>query len=272
MQKIECKNHDLELYLLSAGEYYSDAGAAMGVLPRKLWDKKISLDSDFCMKFQLNSLLVKTKDYNLLVDAGIGTVLTDKQKKIYKPSNYTLIDEINSVGLSKEDIDYVVLTHLHFDHAGGILSDEESLSFSNAEFIIQSSELEIALFPDSLNLAAYPLHQHYQVLKNYPKLNLLDGDYQIAPFINIKKVQGHSNGMQILEIKTDNEYFCFAGDVFPTVFHLNPAVTSAYEVDRTHLVNVKRYIIDKLNQTKGTLILGHEIEKSIIKFPIVSNF
>jgi glyoxylase-like metal-dependent hydrolase (beta-lactamase superfamily II) len=268
MQKITYKDQDIKLYLLSAGEYYSDAGAAMGVLPRKLWDQKIKLDFDFCMKFELNCLLIKTNNHNILVDTGIGENYTEKQKRIYKPSKFLLLEELIATGTPKEDIDYVILTHLHFDHTGGILSKDNRLNFPNAEYIIQQSEFEIALNPDILNQSAYPLKSHYELLKNHNKLHLINNDYQLNKEITIKKTSGHSKGMQIVEINSNDDMVCFSGDLFPTRFHLNPAVTSAYEVNRETIIKEKINIIDRLNKTQGRLILGHEKESPILKFPL----
>lgn len=266
MLKIPCLRKDIEVYLISAGHYFTDAGAAMGVLPHKLWYNKIELDDDYCMKMQLNCLLIKSEKFNILIDCGIGDNYSENQKKIFKPGKFILLSELNSVGIDKKDITHIVLTHLHFDHAGGILTSSNEFLFKNSKVIIQKDEWDTALEPDKLNAAAYPLAEHYQFLSSFSNLFIVDGEYEIARNVFVVKTGGHSPGMQIVKILDNESIIYFAGDVFPSGLHLNPTITSAYEISRKDLFIVKENILKDLKKYKGTLILSHEIENPIIHF------
>jgi glyoxylase-like metal-dependent hydrolase (beta-lactamase superfamily II) len=264
MQKIVTKRSDIEVYLVSAGFYHADAGAAMGVLPYKLWHDKIETDENHCIKMDLHCLLIKTKKHNILVDTGIGEYLTDRLKKIYRPGDFTLVEEIASAGLTANDIDIVIFTHLHFDHAGGILSTDKEMIFPNARYIIQKSEWETATNPDILNSAAYSLKEHYSLISD--KLILIDGVYEVDNEIFLEKIGGHCPGMQILRIEDESELIYFAGDAFPLKFHLNPTVTSAYDISRVDLCTTKEKIKNDLERTGGKLILSHDRVEPIIYF------
>jgi glyoxylase-like metal-dependent hydrolase (beta-lactamase superfamily II) len=267
MQPVATNRPDIELYLLSAGDYSADVGAAMGVLPYKLWHEKVAIDEFHSIRMRLYCLLIKTPTTMILVDTGIGEVLNDRLKKIYRPSEFTLIDEIRETGYKPEDIKYVVLTHLHFDHAGGIISQCKELLFPNAEYIVQTDEWNTARNPDTLNLASYSLTEHYEILEKSNKVKTIEGDFEIATGVFVEKIGGHSLGMQIVRIVDGNEVIYFAGDAFPTRFHLNPIVNSAYDISRIDMCRVKENIKIDLNKNGGKLILSHDIVEPIIIFP-----
>ena len=265
MKEIVCNHNNLKLYVLSAGHYFADAGAAMGVYPYKLWYDKVKLDENNCIQMGLNCLLIKTDTLNILVDTGIGDCISDRQKKIYRPSKSTLLDELYQTGLKEDDIDIIVLTHLHHDHAGGVLNEDGDFIFKNAKYIIQRVEFETALSPDLLNMAAYPLVEHYKMLNENANVELVDGTKEIAEGVWVERVEGHSNGMQMVKILGGDSCVIYAGDAFPSKFHLPPAITSAYELSRRDLYFNKEIILSLLKSHKGKLILSHDKNDAVIQ-------
>ena len=266
MIKIPSNRKDIEIYLLSAGQYLADAGAAMGVLPYRLWRDKVRIDEDHCLVMALHCLLVKTKAHNILVDTGIGEYLSDRLIKIYRPGKFTLIEELSLVGLQPNEVDRIVLTHLHFDHAGGLLSTAKELLFPAAEYIVQTDEWATALNPDTLNVAAYSLREHYEALKDSGRVKLTSGESEIDSGVFLEKIAGHSVGMQLVKILDEKQLIYYAGDAFPLNAHLSPAVTSAYDLCRNTLCTVKENIKETLRNTGGKLILCHEMTEPIISF------
>ena len=258
MQKIQTKRTDIEVYVASAGQYYADAGAAMGVLPYKLWRDKVELDSAHRILMELNCLFIKTAQANILVDCGIGEYLSEKQIKIYSPGKFTLIDELASVGVKKEDIHLIAFTHLHFDHAGGVINKDKKLIFKNAKYIMQKEEWDIAMNPDTLNTASYSIKDQYHALSLSGKVETIKGKYEITSGIFLEKVGGHCPGMQIVKIDDSEGLIVFGGDIFPTHFHLNPSVTSAYDICRVKVCAEKEKIKTEIAQRGGLLIFGHE--------------
>lgn len=247
---------------ISAGYYWSDAGAAMGVLPRAIWDKKIQTDDKFRLRMELNCLYFESKDKKFLVDTGIGNRVSEKQKKIYNPSEYMLFYELDKLGINPVDIDIVVLTHLHFDHAGGLIflneRGEMGLSFPNAEHYIQEREWQTAKYPDELNQAAYNFQENLALLESNGKVQLINGDCQIDENVKIVLTGGHSEGCQILELETEQGLMIYAGDIIPSQMHINLPVISAYDVSRKDTFTAKKRILDVLAENKGTLILNHD--------------
>lgn len=252
---------DISLYRVDAGSYWTDGGAMLGVLPRAIWGKSVQTDERHRKNLALNLLLIKTADRTILVDTGLGNRLTDKQREIYRPSSFQLPAALAELGVRDVDVTDVVLTHLHFDHAGGILTgfgDHDALTFPKARHWIQQREWEIAKNPDGLNRAAYFFDQQLALLEARGKQQLIEGNQEIALGVKLVKTGGHTFGSQIVEIDSPDGFYIYAADIVPTFFHVSPAVTSAYDVCREDTFKAKQYIFKRLKEKNGTLLLNHD--------------
>ena len=253
----------MKIFKLDAGFYYTDGGAMMGVNPWAIWGKSKATDERRRIKLALNLLLIVGHERVILVDTGIGNRLSDKQKQIYKPSDYILEQSLASLGYKGTEITDVILTHLHFDHAGGLITsypDADRATFPNAQLWCQKSEWEMAKNPDGLNRAAYNYPQQLEALEGTAKIRLIDGELEIAPGIRVKKVGGHSVGSQIVEIDSQDGFYIYPADIIPTKFHLSLAITSAYDVNRKESFLAKSYIHERLKEKEGNLLLNHDTE------------
>ena len=250
-----------QIFPVPAGYYWSDCSAFMGVLPYALWQKKTLLDQKQRRKLNLNLLLIKSEKHNILIDTGIGNRLSDKQRDIYQPSEFLLPFSLAELGLKDRDITDVIMTHLHFDHAGGIITNFgtcDALTFPKARYWIQKAEWEIAKNPDELNRSAYNFEQQLALLEKKGNITLIDGEAEIAPGILLTLVGGHTLGSQIVTIDFGTDYYIYAGDIIPTLFHTSLAITSAYDVSRIQTVTAKKLIYSRLKEHNGILILDHE--------------
>lgn len=251
----------MTLQLVSAGHYWTDAGAFFGVLPWFIWHDKVELDARQRLKMNLNLLLIQTQDRNILVDTGVGNRLNKRRAEIYNPSEFELPASLQSLGLQISDISDVILTHLHFDHAGGVVSsvgEKDVLTFPNAVYHIQQTEWEMAQNPDKLNKAAYQFEHQLSLLEQTGRLHFLQGDAEILPHLFVRLVGGHTIGMQIVEVLLDGIPYIYAGDIIPTRFHLPLAITSSYDISRAASYQAKQLIYDKLTQHNGFLLLDHD--------------
>jgi glyoxylase-like metal-dependent hydrolase (beta-lactamase superfamily II) len=233
----------------------------MGVLPYAIWSKKVQVDDKRRKKMDLNLLLIVSKDRRILVDTGLGNRLSDKQKEIYRPSEFALPLSLAELGFRDCDITDVIMTHLHFDHAGGIvtgLADRDILTFPEARYWIQSDEWAMARHPDSTNQAAYAFEHQLALLEKLGKIELIDGETEIADGISCVKTGGHTVGSQFVQIDSPDGFFIYAGDIIATKFHTSMAITSAYDVCRSDTVKAKRLIYDRLKARNGYLLLDHD--------------
>ncbi|NLH93531.1 MAG: MBL fold metallo-hydrolase [Candidatus Cloacimonetes bacterium] len=252
---------DISLHKIDAGDYWTDGGAMLGVLPRAIWGKSVQTDERHRKNLALNLLLIKMADRVILVDTGLGNRLSEKQRDIYRPSAFLLPVSLAELGIRDADVTDVVLTHLHFDHAGGIITgfgDHDALTFPKARHWIQRQEWETAKNPDGLNRASYDFPRQLALLEERGRQQLIDGSEEIAPGVTLVKTGGHTCGSQIVEIDSAHGYFIYAGDIMPTLFHVSPAVTSAYDVCREDTFKAKQYISARLKEKNGTLLLNHD--------------
>ncbi len=250
------------IHKVMAGHYWSDGGAFMGVLPYALWKEKATVDERRRQKLNLNLLLIYSDGRWILVDTGLGNRLSDKQREIYQPSEFLLPAALSELGLKDSDITDVIMTHLHFDHAGGVVTgfgSHEALTFPNATYWIQQSEWEMAKYPDELNKAAYSFQHQLSLLEDTGKLCLINGEKDIAPCITAVWSGGHSVGHQFVQIDFGDRFYIYAGDIIPTWFHTSLAITSAYDVSRKESFEAKKLIYSRLKERHGSLLLDHDL-------------
>jgi glyoxylase-like metal-dependent hydrolase (beta-lactamase superfamily II) len=224
---------DFELTWLNGGTFELDGGAMFGVVPKVLWQKKYPPTEDNYIPLTAWPILVRTQQALVLIESGIGNKLTEKQKKIYRiREEWSVIGELKQLGISREDIDFVVLTHYDFDHAGGVVTQDgagrHSLTFPKADHIIQKKEWEDVLKPNIRSVNTYwPLN--IELLKDSNRLNLVNGTAEVVPGISVVHTGGHNGGHQIVMLESKGEKALHLGDLLPTHAHANPLWVMAYD-------------------------------------------
>ncbi|HNZ06364.1 MAG TPA: MBL fold metallo-hydrolase [Candidatus Cloacimonadota bacterium] len=251
----------MKTFKVFAGDYWTDGGAMMGVLPWAIWGTRVPTDERRRKKLSLNLLLIVNYDRVILVDSGLGNRLSERQMDIFKPSEFLLPASLAELGYRDVDVTDVIMTHLHFDHAGGLItafSDGDRLTFPNANVWVQHSEWETAKHPDGLNRAAYDFDHQLALVESSGLLRLIDGSVEIAPGVKVDKVGGHSVGSQIVEIDAGDKFWIYAGDIIPTMFHTSLAITSAYDICRKDTFRAKQRVYQVLKDRGGYLLLDHD--------------
>jgi glyoxylase-like metal-dependent hydrolase (beta-lactamase superfamily II) len=231
--KIGFKIGDFELTWLNGGVFELDGGAMFGVVPRVLWQKKYPPSEDNFIPLNCWPLLVRTPKHLVLIEAGLGNKLTDKQKKIYRvKEEWSVLKDLAQLGISREDINYVILTHFDFDHAGGVILQEPDgslgLTFPNAWHILQRMEWDDVRSPNIRNINTYwPVNN--ELLRGSRNLELIEGSVDVVPGITVHHTAGHNNGHQIVSLTSKNERALHLADLLPTHAHFNPLWIMAYD-------------------------------------------
>lgn len=263
------KTGQYELSIVNAGYLAMDCGAVFGVVPKALWQRQVQCDEKNRMLMSLNCLLLESGKRKILVDTGVGNGLGEKLRKIYNiQDNTSIADSLAEKGLKPEDITDVLVTHLHFDHAGGLMDHSTKASFfRNARYYTGEQQFQWAQSPSLIDRASYK-KRNYMPLYKSGRLQLLKPGEQPFDGIRLYQTTGHTPGMITLEVikKHNPVYYC--ADIFPTHFHVPGNYISAYDLHPLDLLREKQFFLKKVHKNKGILIFPHD---SVIVAASVAN-
>jgi glyoxylase-like metal-dependent hydrolase (beta-lactamase superfamily II) len=235
---------DMTIHFLNDGFWWDDGGAQFGIVPRELWEREKPANARHRIKMSLTCPLIITGQELVLVDTGIGNRLSEREQAIYTPERGEgLVGGLRVHGFAPADVTHVVLSHLHFDHVGGVIdkspSGEIRPIFSRARFYIQRSEWELAMAPPDERLAAAYRHAP-ECLKALEQVELLDGDLTLTPQIRTVVSGGHTSPHQCVIVEAGGTGLIHLADIVPTTSHLRLAWNAAYDTDPLMTIAAKK--------------------------------
>lgn len=242
------------------GKFKLDGGAMFGIVPKVLWNKTNPSDDRNRILLALNCLLIRTNDLTVLVETGIGEKFDEKNRDIYGVDRTNTLDSgLAGMGLSRQDIDAVILTHLHFDHAGGNTVTEpngEAVSaFPRAKFFIQRGEWEDAVSPSVRSRASY-LPENFLPIR--PQVHFLEGDTEIFPGISVKVTRGHTANHQIVLLDSEGKRAVFWGDLIPTSSHVKIPYVMGYDLYPLDSIVWKERLLKEAVQDQWLSVWVHD--------------
>jgi glyoxylase-like metal-dependent hydrolase (beta-lactamase superfamily II) len=222
---------DFELIAVSDGTYRLDGGAFFGVVPKIMWEKKVKADAENYVPVGLNSVVVRTGRQTILIETGIGNKMPERLVKIFgQPAK--LLDNLATAGVSPEDIDIVINTHLHFDHCGWntmFQRDKVVPTFPKAKYYAPEGEWQHGRLQLERDAISY-MSENYDPLIRTGQMELLQGDHEIAPGISVKVFPGHTEHMQAVVIKSGGHTACYISDLIPTSAHIDLTWVMAFDL------------------------------------------
>ena len=252
---------ETRVHLLSDGAFALDGGAMFGVVPRAIWQKSDPPDDKNRVPLALNVALVETAGKRILVDTGIGDKWGEKERAIYRiDRTRTLLGSLNDLGLTADDIDVVVNTHLHFDHAGGntrMLDGKAVPTFPKARYVVQMGEWEDATHPHERNRASY-LEENFVPLAEAHQLEPVQGESEIAPGVRVVPVGGHTAFHQMVVVEGGGETLVIPTDLVPTASHLPLAFVTGYDLFPVGTLEAKRRLMKNVVERGWTLLFYHD--------------
>ncbi len=225
---------DFEIYGLRDGFFYLDGGAMFGVVPKVLWERKCPADIKNRIKLALNSFLIRTPEALVLVETGIGSKFDQKFQDIYGVERIPgLVASLLGKGFKPDDIDFVINTHLHFDHCGGNTSHDKGgrlvPTFPRAKHIIQKGEWESALHPNEREKSSY-LQENFLPLEKHGVLEIVDGNQSVVQGVEVVLAPGHTSRHQCVKVwSVGRTLFCL-GDLVPTSAHIGLPYIMSYDL------------------------------------------
>ena len=222
---------DFELIAVSDGTYRLDGGAFFGVVPKVMWEKKVKADAENYVPVGLNSVVVRTGEHTVLIETGIGNKLPERLIKIFgQPAK--LLDNLNAAGISPEDIDIVINSHLHFDHCGWntMIKDGRIVpTFPKAKYYAPEGEWQHGRLQLERDAISY-MSENYDPLIKTGQMELLQGDQEIVPGISVRVFPGHTLHMQAVIIESGSQTACYISDLIPTSAHIDLTWVMAFDL------------------------------------------
>ena len=242
------------------GSLSLDGGAMFGTVPRTMWSRLIPPDEDNRVRIATRSLLVDAGDRRFLADAGSGEKLSEKMRSIYALDSRSP----REAGLDPETVTDVVLSHMHFDHAGGIcrFSDgyrrDLELCYPKARVLLQADNYAAASRPNPRERASY-LKEDVAGLA-LARLELTRGSVEIHPGLWVHQTDGHTRGQQWLEARNGRESVAFPSDLLPTSHHLNSAYTMSFDMCAETLLAEKEAFLERAVEAGWIVVFVHDPE------------
>tara|TARA_Y100000589_G_scaffold258483_5_gene247843 strand:- start:2778 stop:3542 length:765 start_codon:yes stop_codon:yes gene_type:complete len=230
-----------------------------GVVPKPVWSRVVSPDQDNCIPLQTNCLLLEMDGSRILLETGNGSKWSAKERTIFGLEDRTIDVALGEVGVSPDQIDLVILTHLHFDHAGGLTRqspDGQLIStFPSAEIVVQEQEWEDAMANRSTMSATY-LRNHLDPVAD--QIRRITGETTIIDGIRAIPTPGHTWGHQSILIDDANGPLCFTGDLLPTANHVGRSWSMGYDMLPHDTLLTKERILNRAVEEGWRLVLDHE--------------
>ena len=252
---------DFEITPFVERKFRLDGGSMFGVIPKTMWERLIPADERNLIPMQTNLFVLRANGKVMLFDAGLGDSLTEREEKIYNidsPSH--LESSLETLGLTPEQIDVVILTHLHTDHAAGAVKREGDRfvpRFPSAELIASRKEWTAAANPNERTSAVY-VPERYDAIEQSGRLRLIDHDTELFPGIRAVHTGGHTEGHFGLEIESGGRKVWYYADTYPTAAHLKTAFVPATDLYPLDTMEIKRKLLPQIIEQQVVLAFDHD--------------
>ncbi|MBN4066721.1 MBL fold metallo-hydrolase [Simkania negevensis] len=252
---------------IEGNEQRLDGGAMFGNAPKELWKRWATPDEYNCIPLATRSLLITNDDgTRILIDAGIGTFFPEKLRQRYGIQGKTnaLVKNLAKEGVSTEEIDIIILSHMHFDHVGGLLSDyneeeKPQLIFPNASFFVSEEQWERARQPHLRDHASF-IKELPSLLTESKELTLVqkEGPLPNIPSITVTFSHGHTPGMMVLTINSPQQTVIFCSDLIPGTPWVHLPITMGYDRFPEKIVEEKELLLQSAVENNALLCFTHD--------------
>lgn len=257
----------LVCWTLEGGRQRLDGGAMFGVVPKPLWERRISADARNRIPLALRCLLVEHPDGLVLLDSGLGNKESEKFRDLYGVENRgtagptALEDALIEAGHRAEDVRWVVNSHLHFDHAGGNTTRRDDglvvLAFPNATYVVQRGEFDFAAAPNERTQGSYLL-PNFGPVAAAGRFRFVGGEAEIVPGVRALPTPGHVPYHQAILVSDQGESACFLADLVPTTAHLPAPWIMGYDLEPLVTLETKKRVLGLAAREGWQLVFEHD--------------
>jgi glyoxylase-like metal-dependent hydrolase (beta-lactamase superfamily II) len=240
--------------VVRAGWFRPDAGGFFGVVPKPLWSRMVDTDDRGRLLCRLNLLLVEAGGKRILLETGTGVRMSDKDRDIKGVEGGDPVEALRAVGEDPDTIDFVVVSHLHYDHAGGMVDADGRPAFPNARYVVQRDESEAA-HGDELRVQGIMEVEQLDAVRAAGQLAEVSGEVELVEGVRVLRTGGHTRGSQAVLIGADAparragdpaERAILWGDLIPTRWQIPVRWTSAYDDYPVEAIEVRNELVARV--------------------------
>jgi glyoxylase-like metal-dependent hydrolase (beta-lactamase superfamily II) len=234
-------------------------------VPRLLWDRLAAaeLDGENRLLQALNCLLIETPAGRVLVETGIGDRLDGKTRAMRAYDGPWIVPALRTAGFDPASVDIVAMSHLHFDHAGGLLAADGSRAFPRAAIVAQRAEWEIAL-GDNPRLVASYVQPELELVRAWGAEGWAEGERELMLGVSVVPTGGHSAGHQAIVVRAPGAPpLGFFGDLAMRAWSANPRWVTAFDDFPLDSVVVKGSLFARAADEGWTIVLSHEKDQPV---------
>ena len=257
---------DFEIHLMVAGGWHPDGGTLFGVVPKSLWQRRRPADENNLIRTACVAAVVRHHGRTIVCETGIGTKLSEKQARqfgVWEPD--ALLTSLQRLGVRPDEVDLVLTTHLHWDHAGGLTrrgpDGRLQLTFPRARHVVQRAEWDFALHPDPRSRAGY-MEDDLLPVADSGLVEFVDGEAEIVPGLWARQTGGHTPGHQLVVFRVSEDLACVVtGDLVGLQQHLRVPWVPAADLDVLRTIEEKTRLLEEASRHRWLLVLGHEVQQ-----------
>lgn len=252
----------MKIFKIEAGTFYVDGGAAFGVVPKIVWQKRYPCNDDNYCKVAMRCLLVDTGTHLILIDNGTGDKQLDYLKYYGFEGVVNFDEELKKLGYTSDQVTDVVFTHLHFDHCGGATrynADKTAVEmvFPNATHWVGEGQWTNFLNPNVREGDSY-FRENMDAIHAAGKLKTVTEDTFITPDFEIRLYNGHTFGQLVSYINSGSKTLVYCGDVIPLAANVPLAWISSYDIFPLTAMEDKKRLLDEAVEKGYYLVFEHD--------------
>jgi glyoxylase-like metal-dependent hydrolase (beta-lactamase superfamily II) len=244
-----------------AGSYWWDGGTFFGVVPKTLWAKTQPPDEQNLIEAGFNCFVVENDEHRILIETGGGVRHDERAKaRMRTPDPVRIREAISAHGFEPETIDTVINTHLHWDHVGGNTVDEGGrvvASMPNARYIAQRGELDHARERHPRDSVSYR-EVNYEPLLEAGQMQLIDGDCEVLPGLQLTVTPGHNRSMMVVTLKSGQDTWCHFADLVQFAVNVTPTWVSGFDLYPLEAIDNKTRLLTQAAAEGWWCSFGHE--------------
>ncbi|MEI6457015.1 MAG: MBL fold metallo-hydrolase [bacterium] len=254
----------MNLFVINTGNLKLDGGAMFGVVPKVIWSKLYPCDENNLCNWSMRCLLIVSGERKILIDCGIGNKQSEKFfSNYYLNGDDNLDKSLNTLGYTTDDVTDVILTHLHFDHAGGAIRwnperTDYIPTFKNATYRTSQKQWEWGTSPNNREKASF-LKENILPIREKGKLNLIEEDSELFEGVSVKIFNGHTNGQVIPIIRYRDKTIVYMADLMPSAAHIPLPYVMSYDTRPLLTLDEKEKFLKEATEKQYILFFEHDL-------------